>query len=165
VSTHFNAYDHSAHGCEVLYKTQEKLAKTVVDKMCAASGFTNRGPKYRSDLKFLNSTEEPAILIETCFCDHTGDSNTFRDRFSEICVAIAEGLTGEQAGQQPDRPPVRPPITPPPQPPGPDADSHPTLKEGDRGEAVVGLQRSLGILLTATLGHYGHPGASVPGGV
>ena len=47
VSVHFNAYDHSAHGCEVLYKTQEKLAKTVVDKMCAASGFTNRGPKYR----------------------------------------------------------------------------------------------------------------------
>ena len=147
VSVHFNAYDHSAHGCEVLYKTQEKLAKTVVDKICAASGFTNRGPKYRSDLKFLNSTEEPAILIETCFCDHTGNSNTYRDRFSEICVAIAEGITGEQAGQQPDRPPGRPPITPRPpvEGPGPDADSHPTLKKGDQGEAVARLQRSLGI--------------------
>jgi hypothetical protein len=145
VSVHFNAYDHSAHGCEVLYKTQEKLAKTVVDKICAASGFTNRGPKYRSDLKFLNSTEEPAVLIETCFCDHTGDSNTYRDRFSEICVAIAEGLTGEEAGQQPDRPPERPPVRPPPEGPGPDADSQPTLKKGDEGEAVVRLQRSLGL--------------------
>jgi hypothetical protein len=107
VSVHCNAFDHKAHGCEVLYKTQEKLAKTVVDKICSASGLTNRGPKYRDDLKFLNSTREKAILVETMFCDHTGDCNTYRDRFDAICSAIAEGIVGKQ----------QPGPTPEPEPP------------------------------------------------
>src|SRR5499427_1119395 len=92
VSVHFNAYDHSAHGTEVLYVTQQTIAKEVCDAIVLAGGFTNRGPKYRSDLAFLNNTNKPAILIETCFCDNTGDSNAFMANFEAICRAIAEEI-------------------------------------------------------------------------
>jgi hypothetical protein len=111
VSVHFNAYDHSAHGTEVLYVTQDDLAAEVSAAICAASGFTNRGAKYRSDLAFLNGTEEPAILIETCFCDHTGDSILYREHFEAICNAIASSITGITIGEPPERPerPERPP--------------------------------------------------------
>lgn len=150
ISVHFNAFDHSAHGCEVLYKTQDKLAKKVVDKICAASGFTNRGPKYRSDLKFLNSTNEPAILIETCFCDNTNDSNIYKAKFNAICTAIAEGISGQSAGAQPPpvEPSVRPPVEPPAEvlPPAAGSVSHKEIEKGDTGPDVVDLQKKLGVL-------------------
>jgi len=107
VSIHFNCYDHSAHGVEVLYVTQEALARDVSEAIALAGGFTDRGPKYRSDLAFLNGTSKPAILIETCFCDHTGDSNAYRARFEDICRAIANAITGEDIVERP--PPVEPP--------------------------------------------------------
>jgi len=114
VSVHFNCYDHSAHGTEVLYVSQDDLAGEVSAAICAAGGFTNRGAKKRTDLAFLNGTDEPAVLIETCFCDNTGDSNKYRDNFEEICLAIASSITGVQIGEPPSRPerPERP------QPPG-----------------------------------------------
>ena len=61
-------------GCEVLYvsSTGMEIADEVVDQICEASGLINRGPKKRTDLAFLNNTEEPAILIETCFVDSQG---------------------------------------------------------------------------------------------
>jgi len=113
VSVHFNAYDHSAHGAEVLYVTQDELAGEVSAAICAAGGFTNRGAKYRGDLAFLNGTEEPAILIETCFCDHTGDSAAFREHFEDICLAIASTISGIALGEPPDI--ERPPIECPPE--------------------------------------------------
>jgi N-acetylmuramoyl-L-alanine amidase len=111
VSVHFNAYDGSAHGTEVLYVTQSSLATKVCNAICAAGPFTNRGGKYRSDLFFLNNTEEPAILLETCFCDNTSDSNTYRAKFEAICEAIAESISGVQV---PGEPPVEeiPPVEP-----------------------------------------------------
>jgi len=115
VSVHFNCYDHSAHGVEVLYVTQEDLARDVSEAIALAGDFTDRGPKYRSDLAFLNGTEEPAILIETCFCDHTGDSNLYRQNFEAICHAIAETISGQDIGWEGEPPerPERPPVTPP----------------------------------------------------
>jgi len=121
VSVHFNAYDHSAHGTEVLYVTQESLAGKVCNAIVAAGGFTNRGAKYRGDLYFLNNTREPAILIETCFCDHTGDSNAYNAKFEEICRAIGESISGLQLGEQP---PERPPIEPPERPPVPTEENY-----------------------------------------
>jgi N-acetylmuramoyl-L-alanine amidase len=94
VSVHFNAYDQSAHGTEVLYVTQEELAAEVSAAISEAGGFTDRGPKRRTDLAFLNNTEMPAILIETCFCDHTGDSIQYRETFEAICGAIARTIAG-----------------------------------------------------------------------
>ena len=94
VSVHFNAYDHSAHGTEVLYVSQSSLAKKVCDAIVAAGGFTNRGPKYNGGLAFLNGTNKPAILIETCFCDNTNDCNAYNAKFAAICEAIAESISG-----------------------------------------------------------------------
>jgi len=112
VSVHFNCYDHSAQGTEVLYVTQEGLARDVSEALALAGGFTDRGPKYRSDLAFLNGTEEPAILIETCFCDHTGDSEKYRQNFENICHAIAETISGSDVGWRPPTEPVEPPTPP-----------------------------------------------------
>ena len=114
VSVHFNAYDGSAHGTEVLYVTQEDLAARVSAAMAQTAGFTNRGAKYRGDLAFLNGTHEPAVLLETCFCDNTGDSDLYRQHFDALCRTIAESLSGKTIGEQPpvgELPPY-PPIYP-----------------------------------------------------
>lgn len=96
VSVHFNAYDHSAHGTEVLYATQSELAEDLAEAISLAGDFVNRGPKYRDDLYVLDHFEAPAVLIETCFCDNDEDAENYHINFDEICVAIAEVLSGEQ---------------------------------------------------------------------
>jgi peptidoglycan hydrolase-like protein with peptidoglycan-binding domain len=80
--------------------------------------------------------------------DSKADCDIYADKFPEICTAIAEGITGEEADWQPEPGPPIPerPDFGPPEPPDLDVDSrHPTLKEGDQGEAVMRLQRSLGL--------------------
>jgi N-acetylmuramoyl-L-alanine amidase len=91
VSVHFNAYVPTAvgRGTEVLYLTQEDLAKRVVDAISNSSGLINRGPKKRTDLYFLNNTSQPAILIETCFVDSQCDVDLYHKYFDSICLAIA----------------------------------------------------------------------------
>ena len=59
MSVHFNAYDGSAHGTEVLFVTQQNLATLMADAIAIAGDFTDRGAKYRSDLAFLNNTHQP----------------------------------------------------------------------------------------------------------
>ena len=109
VSVHFNAYDGSAHGTEVLYVTQDELASELSQAIALAGAFTDRGGKKRTDLAFLNGTEEPAVLIEVCFCDNTDDSQHYRLNFENICHAITEVLSGEDIEWQP---PVEPPVEP-----------------------------------------------------
>jgi N-acetylmuramoyl-L-alanine amidase len=114
VSVHFNAYETTTKpmGCEVLYVTQEGLAATLSDAMADAGNLIDRGPKYRSDLYFLNNTEEPAILIETCFVDSSIDAQLYREQFGEICSAIASVLSGREIV---DSPPTEPEPEPPPE--------------------------------------------------
>jgi N-acetylmuramoyl-L-alanine amidase len=90
-SCHFNAYlqTNSGMGTEVLYLTQEDLAQRVADAISNSSGLINRGPKKRTDLFFLNNTDMPAILIETCFVDSKCDADLYRKYFDSICLAIA----------------------------------------------------------------------------
>ena len=145
-SIHLNAYDHSAHGTEVEYKTQKELASKVAKAMSAACGFTLRadeGARYRDDLKFLNATDEPAILLECFFCDNTSDCEKYRANFDALCAAIAESMSGEDidedddggGGQRPERPqwPNRPEDVP--------IEERPTLRQGDEGQHVVDMQR------------------------
>jgi N-acetylmuramoyl-L-alanine amidase len=109
-SVHFNAYETtgSPMGCECLHVTQESLAKKVADKICAVSGLKNRGAKKRTDLAFLNGTDEPAILIETCFVDSEADAGIYNVKFDAICRAICDAIAGvPQAGLPPE-------TTPPP---------------------------------------------------
>jgi N-acetylmuramoyl-L-alanine amidase len=90
VSVHFNAYipTDGGYGTEVLYATQENIATRVAEAI-ASYGLINRGAKHRSDLYFLNKTEEPSILIEVCFVDAAADVEAYQQNFKEICAAIA----------------------------------------------------------------------------
>jgi len=112
VSVHFNAYEVTTTkkmGVECLYVTQEELADEIAAAMADAADLPNRGPKYRSDLAFLNGTREKAVLVETLFCDAKPDCDSFRQRFEAICSALASTLAGE-----PIVPPVEPPGETPP---------------------------------------------------
>jgi peptidoglycan hydrolase-like protein with peptidoglycan-binding domain len=146
VSVHFNAYQTTSKpmGCEVLYVTQADLAKKVSSAIADAGDFLNRGPKKRTDLKFLNATEEPSILLETCFVDSSADAALYRQNFDLICAAIAGAIAGEDVQPGPTPPPVTEP--PPVKPPVTDSDEYATLKKGDEGADVVVLQKALGVL-------------------
>jgi hypothetical protein len=153
VSVHFNSTDPQPSGpvgSEVFYKSSagKTVAQRTVNAICTASGLKNRGPKTAS-FAFLNGTNEVAVLVEVCFVNSHADVDIYHDRFSEICTAIAEGLTDEQAGQQPD---PGPGPGPEPEPPGPDVGRHPTLQKGDQGSAVMQLQRSLGLVADGDFG-------------
>jgi N-acetylmuramoyl-L-alanine amidase len=113
ISVHFNAYNGSAHGTEVLYVTQEELAREVSEAIALAGRLANRGAKYRSDLYVLNNTEMPAILLEVCFCDNTSDSEKYRQNYAEICEAIAMAIVPAPAEAEPPgeaETPKRPPL-------------------------------------------------------
>ena len=153
VSVHFNAYEHTSKpmGVEVLWVTQRELAADVSAEIAIASGLIDRGQKERTDLFFLNNTEEPAILIETCFCDSQADADIYRSRFEDICKAIAESTGLVTIGDEP--PPIRPPgpEEPPhePHPPWPGrpesipVEDRPTLRQGDNGQHVLDMQRMI----------------------
>jgi N-acetylmuramoyl-L-alanine amidase len=90
VSVHFNAYipTDGGMGTECLYLTQSNVATRVAEAI-ASYGLINRGAKKRSDLYFLNGTDEPAILIEVCFVDAAADVEAYQNNFRQICAAIA----------------------------------------------------------------------------
>ena len=141
ISVHFNAYTTTSKpmGVEVLYVTQSTLADQVSMAIADAGDFIDRGPKKRTDLYFLNNTNKPAILIETCFCDSKADCDLYHRHFELICTAIAESVTGQNIDTTP--PDIE---VPPPEPGGPVA--HATVKKGSTGQDVVVLQRALGVL-------------------
>ena len=118
VSVHFNAYVETDKpmGVEVLFVTQADLAGEMSAAIAEAGDLIDRGAKKRTDLFFLNNTEMPSILIETCFVDSVADADSYNTNFEEICDAIANMLGGAEEGTQPpeidlpDRP-VKPPPT------------------------------------------------------
>lgn len=97
VSVHFNAYVEKTGpvGTECLWVTQEELAAQVA-KAIADCGFINRGAKERTDLKFLNQTTGPSILVEVCFVDSEADASLYLDDFEEVTEAIATVLGGQE---------------------------------------------------------------------
>ena len=113
ISVHFNAFEQREQpvGTEVWYVTQKELAAELSAAMADAGGFIDRGAKYTSSLKFLNSTHEPAVLLEVCFVDSEADCELYDKNFTAICDAIATVLGGAEVV------PIDPPpeeITPPP---------------------------------------------------
>jgi N-acetylmuramoyl-L-alanine amidase len=112
ISVHFNAFEQCSKpmGCEVWYYS----AKTIAAKLSAAIaevGFIDRGAKQTSDLFFLSHTSETAVLLEICFVDSEADCEIYQnpDNFKEICINLAEALSG---GEE---------ISPAPEPPTDDA--------------------------------------------
>jgi N-acetylmuramoyl-L-alanine amidase len=117
VSVHFNAYVETTKpmGTEVLYLTQAALAGELSAAIADAGDFIDRGGKKRTDLAFLNGTDKPSILIETCFVDSTADAALYQKNFDHICESIATTLGGPP--QVAERPPAggeRPPRPVPP---------------------------------------------------
>jgi N-acetylmuramoyl-L-alanine amidase len=113
VSVHFNAYSTTSKpmGCECLYVTQSTLAGVISDKMATSLDLPDRGAKYRSDLFFLNSTEEPAVLLEVCFVDSSVDAEHYNAAFEAVCHEIAEALVGQEFDEAPVEP-TEPPEAP-----------------------------------------------------
>jgi peptidoglycan hydrolase-like protein with peptidoglycan-binding domain len=145
VSVHFNAYQTTSKpmGTECLYKTQEALAADVARNIADATGLPNRGAKYRGDLKFLNSTAKPAVLVETVFVDSRADADAYNASFEDVCKAIAEALSGRQIGDI--EPPPTEELPPPTEELPPSSSERPTIAKGDDGTAVISVQVSLGI--------------------
>lgn len=101
ISVHFNAFEQRTQpvGTEVWYVTQADLAKHL-SAAIASVGLINRGEKYTSGLHFLNQTTMPSVLLEICFVDSVADCDIYRDRFEDICVALADELAGEVEGSE-----------------------------------------------------------------
>lgn len=95
VELHLNAFDGTAHGCEVYYYSNDgkEFAVNVVNEL--GKMFHNRGAMERKGLYWLNKTKATAILIESFFCDSKKDMD-IADRYGLDAVgkAIAEGING-----------------------------------------------------------------------
>ena len=93
IELHLNSYNGSAKGTEVLYcsNTGKMYAQRVVNKL--GTVFTSRGVKDRPDLYMLNSTDCPAIMVETFFCDNKNDYDiATKLGYGEVAKLIAEGI-------------------------------------------------------------------------
>lgn len=71
-------------------------AKNILDKVCAATGFYNRGvkkgaPSY-SDFAVNRLTNMSSCLLEAGFIDSDTDNGIFDSKFNEMARAIASGL-------------------------------------------------------------------------
>jgi len=115
ISVHFNAFEKTSapRGTEVCYRDQAELAREM-SAAIASCGFIDRGPKKRSDLKFLNSLPD-AILIEVCFVDSEADVRVYKEMFNEICDSIA-GVLSDGAIEQRPAPDDYPAVTTPERP-------------------------------------------------
>lgn len=94
IEIHFNAYNGEAHGTETLYRTSKGLA-TAIDKAIAEEGFTDRGPKLRTDLQNMNyaaSLNVPYVLIETCFIDNKKDMALYEEKRQELWKAVGNAV-------------------------------------------------------------------------
>lgn len=96
ISLHLNAYNGSANGVEVCYYDQQALAAKVSKQLSDDIGWSNRGPKPRTDLYVLNETNAPAILIEMGFIDNAGDMAKWNT--DKIANSIVKALTGQTVG-------------------------------------------------------------------
>ncbi len=100
ISIHLNAASktNNPRGVEVLYVSDsgKAIAEKVVAAISKASGLKNRGAKKRTNLGFLNGTSKTAILIEVCFVDSKADVEIYKRKFTEICAAISESVSGKE---------------------------------------------------------------------
>ncbi len=68
-----------------------QLARRVNENLEEA-GFNNLGISVRPNLVVLNSTDMPAILIESGFINSAQDNRIFDENFSEIADGIAQAI-------------------------------------------------------------------------
>ena len=95
VELHFNAFNGKAYGTETLYRTSKGLATAVDKALAKAGGFTDRGPKLRTDLQNMNvayTLEVPYILIETCFIDSKADMSKYEKAKAKVWADVAKAI-------------------------------------------------------------------------
>lgn len=104
ISIHRNAFKpNQANGveawvyskCSKTGKTY-KMAQTIVDNVCLATGFLDRGvklgaPSY-SDYAVNRDSNMDSCLLECGFIDSDKDNKIFDTKFDAIALAIAKGL-------------------------------------------------------------------------
>lgn len=96
ISIHFNSYNGSAKGTEVLYVNSAVVPiASQIAKNIASLGFSNRGVKKNTGLYFLNNTKNKALLIEVCFVDNKEDAERYKANRDKIARAIADGIQGK----------------------------------------------------------------------
>ena len=103
ISIHFNSatfkgvnHTDSEVGIEVYYCSEKgkKYAQEYLNKIVSISGLKNRGIKLNKKLTFLNDTIGASILIELCFVNSKKDVEIYNKKFEDICIGIAELITG-----------------------------------------------------------------------
>jgi N-acetylmuramoyl-L-alanine amidase len=95
---HFNAFNKTAHGTEILVHPNEKgvsVEQNIINGI-AALGFTNRGVKRRTDLLNMNTCKKVQgvsyALLETCFIDNQNDMKLYQAKKQNVVQAIAKGI-------------------------------------------------------------------------
>lgn len=76
-------YDDSGIKAQLARRVNENLEK---------AGFNNLGVSVRPNLVVLNSTDMPAILIESGFINSAEDNRIFDENFSEIADGVAQAI-------------------------------------------------------------------------
>lgn len=71
-------------------------AKGIVDGLCSAAGFRNRGVKKGAvsytDFAVNRVTNMSSVLLEVGFIDSDTDNKIFDEKFEDMALAIAKGL-------------------------------------------------------------------------
>lgn len=97
VEFHFNAFNGTTHGTEVLIDASEKnyTVEEAIVKNISNLGFTNRGVKRRNDLMNMNLCTNAGVsyaLIETCFIDNASDMKLYEASKNNVANAIVKGI-------------------------------------------------------------------------
>lgn len=102
VQIHFNAG--GGTGTETLYTSTngKKYAERVTKSL--GKMYKQRGAKQRTDLYWLNKTNTPAILVETCFVDSKVDTDKYLANKDYTAKLIAEGIIGQEIVEKPVSP-------------------------------------------------------------
>lgn len=96
IEVHFNDYNGSAHGTEVLYKPNgTKALAAKISSAIASVGFFDRGAKRRTDLANMNKCARmgiPYVLIETCFIDNSSDMKLYKEKIYTVWDKVASAV-------------------------------------------------------------------------
>ena len=98
ISIHCNGFNTVAKGTETLVfsmngGSSQKLATCIQKQIVDSLHTTDRGLKERPGLQVLNSTDMPAVLVETAFIDNEEDVKLLINNKDDFARAIARGVT------------------------------------------------------------------------
>lgn len=104
---HFNSYNASANGCEVLIKSgfqADEMDKKILAAL--AKYFYNRGIKTTNGLANINTAAAIGMnfrLVEVCFISNANDVKIFLDNLDSIAKDIVEAIEGKSATYVPPK--------------------------------------------------------------